>query len=57
MEVLLHAGTQLEGWRVRQLHEALLVHFGLSAQRYGLNQLRYELRKMRARGPLQREVG
>ena len=55
MEVLLHAGTQVGGWPVRQLHEALLVHFGLSAQRYGLNQLRYDLRKMRAHGLIQRD--
>jgi len=55
MEVLLHAGTQLGGWRARQLHQALLAHFGLSAQRYGLNQLRYDLRKMRAHGLLQRD--
>jgi hypothetical protein len=36
-EGLLHAGTLLGGGRARPLHEAVLVHFGLSAQRYGLN--------------------
>ena len=55
MEVLLHAGTMVGGWRANQLHEALLVHFGLSTQRYGLNQLRYDLRKMRAHGLLERD--
>jgi hypothetical protein len=55
MEVLLHAGTVVGGWRTSQLHEALLVHFGLSTQRYGLNQLRYDLRKMRAHGLLERD--
>ena len=55
MEVLLHAGTIVGGWRANQLHEALLVHFGLCPQRYGLNQLRYDLRKMRAHGLLERD--
>jgi hypothetical protein len=53
--VLLHAGTMVGGWRTNQLHDALLVHFGLSTQRYGLNQLRYDLRKMRAHGLLERD--
>jgi hypothetical protein len=55
MEVLLHAGTTVGGWRTRQLHETLLVSFGLSPKRYGLNQLRYDLRKMRAHGLLERD--
>ncbi|MBK7421819.1 MAG: hypothetical protein IPJ48_01270 [Propionivibrio sp.] len=46
LQVLLHASTTVGGWRVRQLHEALLMSFGLSASRYGLNQLRYDLRKI-----------
>ena len=29
--------------------------FGLPARRYGLNQLRYDLRKRRAHAPLERE--
>jgi hypothetical protein len=55
MQVLLHAGTKLGGWRAQQLHEALLMSFGLSAKRYGLNQLRYDLRKMKAHALLQRD--
>lgn len=55
MEVLLHASTIVGGWRASQLHEALLVHFGLPTQRYGVNQLRYDLRKMRTHGLLERD--
>jgi hypothetical protein len=55
MEALLHAGTKVAGWRATQLHQAILTHFGLSVQRYGLNQLRYDLRKMKAHGLLERD--
>ena len=39
----------------QQLHEVLLTSFGLSDKRYGLNQLRYDLRKMRAHALLERD--
>jgi hypothetical protein len=55
MQVLLHASTTVGGWRVGQLHEALLMSFGLSASRYGLNQLRYDLRKIKGHGLLERD--
>ena len=55
MEVLLHGGTQLCGWRTAQIHEAILAAFGLSAEAYSLTQLRYDLRKMKAHGLLQRQ--
>jgi hypothetical protein len=55
MQVLLHAGTMVGGWRAQQLHEAIVVSFGLSAKRYGLSQLRYDLRKMRAHALLERD--
>ena len=41
MEVLLHGGTTVGGWTTKQIHDALLTAFQLSAARYGLNQLRY----------------
>ena len=31
MEVLLHGGTQLNGWRSADIHQAILTTFGLSA--------------------------
>lgn len=55
MEVLLHGGTTVGGWTARQIHEALLTTFELSPARYGLNQLRYDLRKMKAHGLVARD--
>jgi hypothetical protein len=57
MEVLLHGGTQLNGWRSADIHQAILTSFGLSAERYTLTQLRYDLRKMKAHGLLERNGG
>lgn len=54
MEVLLHAGTKIGGWRTSQVHEAILTSFGIKAGDYTLTQLRYDLRKMRAHGLLER---
>jgi hypothetical protein len=54
MEVLLHGGTQLNGWRSADIHQAILTTFGLSAAGYSITQLRYDLRKMKAHGLLER---
>ncbi len=54
MEVLLHAGTQITGWRSRQMHQAVLSACGLSAAAYTLGQLRYDLRKLKAHGLVER---
>ena len=55
MEILVHGGVQLAGWRAVQIHQAVLTSFHLSAKAYGLNQLRYDLRKMKAHDLLQRD--
>jgi hypothetical protein len=55
MEVLLHGGTQLNGWRSAEIYQAILTTFGLSADSYTLTQLRYDLRKMKAHGLLERQ--
>jgi hypothetical protein len=55
MEVLLHGGTAVSGWTTRQIHEAILTTFRIGANRYGLNQLRYDLRKLKAHGLLTRD--
>jgi hypothetical protein len=55
MEVLLHRGTQLCGWRTVDLHRAVLAAFGLIPDAYSLTQLRYDLRKMKAHGLVERE--
>ena len=54
MEVLLHGGPQLGGWRTAQIWQAILTAFTLSPQAYTLNQLRYDLRKMKGHGLLER---
>ena len=54
MEVLLHGGAQLNGWRTAEIHQAILTTFGLSADNYTLTQLRYDVRKMKAHGLVER---
>jgi hypothetical protein len=49
LEVLLHGGTHVGGWTAKTIHEAVLTTFGLSEKRYRLNQLRYDLRKLKGR--------
>jgi len=56
MEVLLLSGTVVSGWNARQIHEAILTSFRIGADRYGLNQLRYDLRKLKAHGLLARDA-
>ncbi len=55
MEVLLHGGTTVGGWTARQIHEAVITTFQLSGKIYGLNQLRYDLRKLKGHELLQRD--
>jgi hypothetical protein len=55
MEVLLDAGTKINGWSARYIHQTLLARFRISEDAYGFNQLRYDLRKLRAHGLLERE--
>ena len=54
MEVLLDAGTTINAWSARQIHETLLARFRISEPIYGFNQLRYDLRKMRFHGLIAR---
>jgi hypothetical protein len=55
MEVMLHGGTVVSGCNARQIHEAILTTFGIGTNRYELNQLRYDLRKLKAHGLLARD--
>jgi hypothetical protein len=55
MEVLLHGGGQVGGWTAKQIHEAVLTTFALSQRRYRLNQLRYDLRKLKGHALLERD--
>ena len=55
LEVLLHGGTHVGGWTAKRIHHAVLTTFHLSETAYGLNQLRYDLRKLKGHGLLQRD--
>jgi hypothetical protein len=54
-EVLLHGGPQIGGWTARQIHRAVLTTFDLTEKAYGLNQLRYDLRKLKGHGLIERD--
>src|SRR5437660_667397 len=55
LEVLLHGGSHVGGWTAKQIHHVVLATFDLSDSAYGLNQLRYDLRKLKGHGLLQRD--
>ncbi len=55
MEVLLHAGTKIGGWRTPEIREAILTTFSLPPTAYSLNQVRYDLRKLKAHGLIERD--
>jgi hypothetical protein len=55
LEVLLHAGNNLGGWSAKQIHQVILQSFQLSEKAYGLNQLRYDLRKLKGHGLIERD--
>ena len=55
LEVLLHGGTHVGGWTAKEIHQAARTTFGLSEPSYGLNQLRYDLRKLKGHGLLERD--
>jgi hypothetical protein len=55
LEVLLHNGSTVGGWTAKQIHEAVLITFQLSPKQYGLHQLRYDLRKLKGHGLLERD--
>jgi DNA-binding transcriptional ArsR family regulator len=55
LEVLLHGGTQVGGWSIKQIHDAVLANCHLSANTYGQNRLRYDLRKLKGHGLIDRD--
>jgi hypothetical protein len=54
-EVLMHGSTHVGGWTAREIHQAVRTAFDLSDAAYGLNQLRYDLRKLKGHGLLERD--
>ena len=55
MELLLHTATKVLGWRTADIHQAILSSFSLAPANYTLTQLRYDLRKLKAHGLLERD--
>ena len=55
LEVLLHGATHVGGWTAKEIHQSVRTTFGLSERSYGLNQLRYDLRKLKGHGLLERD--
>ena len=55
MEVLLHAGSKIAGWRTADIYQAILQAFGLNPVDYTLTQLRYDIRKLKHHGLVQRD--
>ena len=53
--MLLHGGTTIGGWSARQIHQTVLTTFQISPKTYGLDQLRYDLRKLKGHGLLERD--
>jgi hypothetical protein len=55
LEILVRGlGGHLRRWTAAELHREILEAFGLKAGSYTLNQLRYDLRKLRAHGLIER---
>jgi hypothetical protein len=57
LEVLLHAGTSIGGWSTKQIHAEVLERFNLNAGLYDIGSLRYDLRKLKGHGLIEREPG
>ena len=55
LEVLLHGSTHVGGRTAKEIHAAVLATFQLSDRTYGLNQLRYDLRKLKGHGLIERD--
>lgn len=52
MEITMHAGICVNGWTSAMIHDLIIQRFGL--RDYTINQLRYDLRKMKAHGLIKR---
>jgi len=52
METIMHYGISIDGWSSAMIHETIIKKYALS--NYSINQLRYDLRKMKAHGLIER---
>lgn len=57
LETLLHAKGNMAAWKSNELYSIILKSFRLQENQYSLNQLRYDLRKLKAHGIIQRIQG
>ena len=57
LEVMLHAGTVPGGWTAGQIHEAVVGEFRLAPDTYDISSLRYDLRKLKGHGLVERVKG
>ncbi len=55
LEVLLHGSNTVGGSTAKEIHKAVLASFQISASAYGLNQLCYDLRKLKGHALLERD--
>jgi hypothetical protein len=55
MKDLGQQGTQIDGWRTAEIHQRITTAFGLAPGVYSLTQLRYDIRKLKAHGLLERQ--
>jgi hypothetical protein len=55
MELMIHSGASISTWRTKELHPRILATYALPSQKYTLTQLRYDLRKMKAHGLIERD--
>jgi hypothetical protein len=55
LEVLLHGGSNVSGWTAKQIHQTILATFAIAEKSYSLNQLRYDLRKLKGHALLERD--
>lgn len=54
MEALLYSGSSLTEWKTKDLHKYILENYRLNEKDYTLNQLRYDMRKLRVHGIIER---
>ena len=57
LEVLPHAGASIGGWSTKQIHAGILERFSLNTRLYDIGSLRYDLRKLKGHGLIEREPG
>jgi len=57
MEIFLHSFYATAPWKTKDLHRTILNVFSLSPSSYTLDQLRYDIRKLKAHGLIQRIDG